>query len=307
MKEARTIDEAFYAGNDKCEFNVENIINVEKDLKEKPVYLRQIRVVPEKEKNKSIYTGKEYERTIIKPMDDQKGGWFIFENPNKPNHFEDRGGYIYPLNTHLYQVGVDTTKDLVTVDGSKPRILVLQKSLVIEGEEKGMKPVAMYLDETRLDVHFDDEVLKICKWYGCKANYEIDARTDYYRHFAKERCGDLLEWTPKIMQNPIKKNFKVEPGTRSGDPFQFAQQLQILKMYVDGTDDTVYNGHVHRIVFPTLLKQLRKFNNADRTKSDEVIALAMALAPMFGEQQIPEHFKKKPKQILQTYKLKMPA
>jgi len=50
-----------------------------------------------------------------------------------------------------------------------------------------------------------------------------------------------------VAQNPVKKNNKIEPGTRSGDPFQLSTQLQIGKMYVDGTDNEIFNGHVHRI------------------------------------------------------------
>lgn len=305
-KEPLTIDEAFYAGNDKCEFNAENIQTQIKELQDNPVYLRQVRLIPEKKIIKSIFPNqKDKEDIITKVMDDVKGGWYIHELPEKKNLFSNRGGYIEPLNTALYTIGVDTVKDLVTINGSKPRILVMKKSLIVEGEETGLKPVAMYLDDTRLDIHFDEQVLLACKLYGTKVNYEIDARTDYYRYFNKENCGSFLEWTPKIMQNPIKKNFKPEPGTRSGDPFQFAQQLQILKTYIDGTDNDVFNGHVHKIVFPSLLHQLLKFDNANRTKSDEVIALAMSLAPIFAEQNMPSHFKRKAENILPRYKIKI--
>src|SRR5690554_2706455 len=100
----------------------------------------------------------------------------------------------------------------------------MKKSCIVEGEETGLYPVAMWLSETRLDIHFDEEVLKACMWYRCKVNYEIDARTDYFRYFHKQNAASFLEWTPKIAQNPIKRNLKLEPGSRSGDPFQLATQ-----------------------------------------------------------------------------------
>lgn len=298
-------EEMFMYAGFSCEFSAKNIQMQLKDLEDNPVFLRKMRFNLDVKEIKSIYPGKPSKFTKqVKAMDAESGGWHVFELPRTPNSFTDRGGYIEPANTSLYSIGVDTTKDLVGTYTSKPRIVVFMKSMIEEGIELGMKPVAMYLLDTRLDVHFDEEVLKACMLYGCKANYEIDARSDYYRYFSKENAGQFLEWTPQVMRNPIKKNFKVEPGTRSGDPFQFAQQLQLLKSYVDGTDNEVYNGHVHRIVYPSLLKQLLKFNNVKRTPFDEVIALAMSLAPIFASANIPAPFRGV-KTILPTYKIKM--
>lgn len=296
-------DEMFMYAGQGCEFNAANIKRQLKELEDNPVLLRQSRLVMSKEIKKSAIPGvKDREIKKISYMDDVKGGWFILEKPNIENHFRDSGNYIEPLNRRMYQIGVDTTKDALAINGSKPVIVVLKKSCIIGGEEMGMYPVAMWLSETRLDIHFDEEVLKACMWYGCTANYEIDARQDYYRYFCKENCGAFLEWTPKIAQNPTKKNFKIEPGSRSGDPFQFAAQLQMAKAYIDGTERDFYNGHVHRIQYPSLLNQLLKFDNNDRTKSDEVIALMMALLPVMGEQQMPV-IPQRLNQILPTYKI----
>lgn len=305
-KEPLTIREAFYAGNDKCEFNAENINNQIQKLEDEPVFLRQVRLVFKKEKvPKKFPTQKDREIKKVGYMDDQKGGWFLFEEPLKPNSFEDSGGYLSPTNKIQYQIGVDTTQNRIAIDGSNPSIVVFKKSLIIEGEEKGMYPVAMWVSQTRLDIDFDEEVLKACMWYGCTANYEIDRRTDYYRYFCKELAQAFLEWTPKIAMNPLKRNFKPEYGTRSGDPFQLAQQLQCAKMYIDGLDNEVYNGHVHRIVFPTLLKELLMYNHLDRTKSDQVVGLMMALLPVLGEMQSPKKEHEKAVKILPTYKINM--
>lgn len=305
-KEPLTIREAFYAGNDKCEFNAENINNQIQKLEDEPVFLRQVRLVFKKEKvPKKFPTQKDREIKKVGYMDDQKGGWFLFEEPLKPNSFEDSGGYLSPTNKIQYQIGVDTTQNRIAIDGSNPSIVVFKKSLIIEGEEKGMYPVAMWVSQTRLDIDFDEEVLKACMWYGCTANYEIDRRTDYYRYFCKELAQAFLEWTPKIAMNPLKRNFKPEYGTRSGDPFQLAQQLQCAKMYIDGLDNEVYNGHVHRIVFPTLLKELLMYNHLDRQKSDQVVGLMMALLPVLGEMQSPKKEHEKAVKILPTYKINM--
>lgn len=273
-----TEEEAFLYAGIGCEFNSINIQKQIKELEEDPPYLRRMRLVPEKKITKSIFPNKPDIVSILsKPMDDEKGEWLIYELPEIQNHFKDRGGYLEPLNTSRYGAGADTTKEnpTPTKNGSKPVIVIMDKIK--------MYPVAMYVGNPRIPVHMDEQALLGCKLYGCRINYEIDARTDYYRFFVKNNAQHFLVWTPKIMLNPVKRNNKAEPGVRSGDPFQFAAQTTIIKSYIDGTDKDVYNGHVHKIVFISILKQLLKFNVNDRTEFDEVIALIMALTEIFSD------------------------
>lgn len=307
-KEARTIKEAFYAGNDKCEYNAENIMNQIQDLEADPPYWRQCRLVLKKKTIPSVVIGKKPKETReVGMMDDEKGGWYILETPINPNKFEDRGGLLEPKNELLYQIGVDTTQDRIATNGSNPAIVVFKKSLLVDGKETGLYPVALWISPTRLDIHFDEEVMKACLWFGCKANYEIDRRTDFYRFFCNQNTQAFLTWTPLVLINPLKKkNFKLEYGSRSGDPFQLAQMLQISKLYIDGDSDEVYNGHVHRIKHVGLLQQGLEYDHLDRTKSDLWVALQMALVAVFGEIQVPKTPEIKPK-ILPQYKIKMMA
>lgn len=300
-------DEAFMYMGIGCEFNAGNIKKQQNILEADPVFLREVRFDRETKIIKGDVLGAKEKKSIsIGYMDDKKGGWLLLEEPIKPNNFRYSGGTFDPLNKHLYQIGVDTTKDDFALHGSKPTICVFKKSLIIEGEEKGMYPVAFYIDKTRLDVHFDDEVLKACQWYGCTANYEIDARTDFYKYFWKQGANSMLEWTPKFVQDPVKFTpAKYKPGTQSADPYQLAQQLQAAKMYIDGTNPDTYNGHVHRIKFPTLLSQLLKYDHSARTPFDQVIALMMALLPILGEAELPKKEEQKPKMILPQYKIRL--
>jgi hypothetical protein len=162
----------------------------------------------------------------------------------------------------------------------------------------------LWISPTRLDIHFDEEVRKACLWYSAKANYEVDRRTDYWRHFCKNNSQAFLQWTPKVLQNPLKRNFRLEYGSRSGDPFQLQQMLEISKYYIDGTDNDVYNGHVHRIKFIELLKQALAYDHSNRTPSDLFVSLQMALVAFFGESQIvrPSYSNTK---ILPTFKINL--
>ena len=242
-------------------------------------------------------------------MDDEKGGWFMLEKPNKENSIKQVGEHFEPTNKLMYQIGVDTTQDRIAANGSCPAIVVFKKSCIIPIDgamtETGMYPVAMWISPTRLDIHFDEEVLKAAKWYGCNVNYENDRRVDFIFYFNKQKCSRFLDWTPSVFQNPNKRGgFKPEVGSRSGDMFQLAQQLQLTKMYVDGDSYEHYNGHVQRIKFPTLLNQLLKYDHNDRTKSDQVVALMMCLGPVLGEMQRPI-IPQRSAAIFPTYKLKV--
>lgn len=286
-------EEAFMYAGQGCEFNSVNIQKQIKDCEADPSYWRSMRLVQKKEVTKSVYQGEpDIEKLTVSPMDDEKGGWRILEYPNKQNLVEQYGdGYYAPLNRNLYQIGVDTTQDdRIAANGSNPAIIVFKKSCIItiDGErvETGMYPVAIWDSPTRMDIHFDEEVLKACMWYGCTAAYEIDKRTDFVRYFRSKNCADFLEWTPKVMMNPVKKKLP-EPGQRSGDPFQLIQMLQIAKWYVDGDSMVEYNGHVQRIKYVPLLKQLLKYDHSDRTESDLVVALQMALCAVYGDIKAP--------------------
>lgn len=294
-------DEAFMYAGTGCEFNAVNIQKQIKLLEEDPVFLRRMRIVPEKIVKKSIVIGKpDKVREIAKPMDDEKGEWLIYELPETPNLFKDNLGHLEPMNTETYGAGADTTKEnpTPTTNGSKPVIIIINK--------KTKCIVAMYVGNPRLPMHMDEQALLGCKLYGCRINYEIDARTDYYRYFSKNNAGAFLCWTPKIMQNPVKTNNKIEPGVRSGDIFQFATQTTIIKSFIDGTEKDVYNGYVHKIYYISVLKQLLRFDVSDRTEFDEVIALIMALVEMFSELETANITKMTtPRSILPTYKLKV--
>lgn len=299
-------EEAFLYAGVGCEFNAKNIQQQIKELEENPPYWRQLRLIEKKEIIKPQFpTQKVIEKAAVTYMDDEKGGWFLLEEPIKPNHIKDRDGYLEPLNTMMYQIGVDTTQDRIAVAGSNPAITVFKKSCIIDGEETGMYPVALWISPTRLDIHFDEEVRKACIWYGCKANYEIDRRTDFYRHFCKMNSQAFLTWTPSILRNPLKPNKQPEYGSRSGDPFQLAQMLQISKLYIDGDSNEEYNGHVHRIKSIPILKQALQYNHLDRTKSDIFVSLQMALVACFGDMQKVTKKEETPIKILPTYKIKM--
>lgn len=288
----------------QCEFSEDNLIAQLQWLEANPVYLRKCRLFREQVTLKNIFNDKEEKFNEIRYMDDDAGGWLLFEKPEKENLFDHRGR-MRPLNTSRYSIGVDTIKSGFTTSGSTATICVFKKSHILNGIEKGLYPVALYMGKPRLMQHLFDEVLKACLWYGAKVNFEIDAGSSYYDYFVATNADLFLEWTPRVAIDPAKKHPLIKPGTESGNPYQFAMQLEVCKKYLDGTIPDGYNGNVHRVKFPIMLRQALEYNHADRTKSDVIISLMMALLPCFGSLDYVDPTPLKPKRILPTYKLKM--
>lgn len=301
-------DEAFMFIGVGCEFNAARINAQIKELEENPPLIRQSRLVVNKKEFQSPIPGsKKLVTRTVDAMDDEMGGWFILEYPDKKNNFEERSGKVFPKNKHLFQIGADTVKDDFAINGSKPTVCVMKKSHIVNGEETGMYPVAFWLGKARLTAHFDEEVFKACLFWGCTVNYELDAGTEYYRKFCTMGGRKLLEWTPRFAIDPANPNQNIKPGTQSGNPFQLNAQLEVAKMYFDGTSQETYNGFTHLNKFISVLRQALKYDHSNRTPYDEMIALMMALLPMMGQMAEPEDNRKdeKPKSIWPRYEVKM--
>lgn len=287
-----------------CEFNEERLINQLRELEENPVFLRRIRIYPEIVSKVSMFTNKEDKWKEIRFMDDDSGEWLLLEKPEKENHYNHQG-ILQALNTVRYSIGVDTIKSGFTSNGSTATICVFKKSHIVEGIENGLYPVALYMGKPRLMQHLYEQVLMACMWYGCKVNFEIDAGTSFFDFFVDKDAHEFLEWTPRVAIDVTRKIKMIKPGTESANPYQFAMQLEVAKKYFDGTLPGGYNGNVHRVVFPLMLHQALEYNHADRTKSDIIISLMMALLPCFGSTEMIKYNEiNKPSHILPTYKIK---
>jgi hypothetical protein len=288
---------AFATGT--CEFNEKNLIDRIVHLEGNPqeAYWRRGRLYEE--------YSKEEKKVITKFADDDKGEWYVKEFPDSENNYSDRGGVLNPLAEGLYSAGSDTYKNIFALNGSDGAIAIVKKSCMVNGVETGLYPVAFFVGRPPLIKQFNRQVLLGCMWYGCKVNYEIDAGTWFYEDFMEWGALDFLEWTPAI--DPTKINPKIVPGTESANPFQLAKQLEVAKMYFDGTSKDQYNGNGHRVTFIPLLKEALQYNHSERTPYHLMVAFMMALLPMLARPRERTEHKIPARQVLQTYKIKLPA
>lgn len=288
---------AFETGT--CEFNEENFINQIESLERNPTesYWRQGRLYEEYDKEKK--------KLIVKWADDVNGECWIKEFPEEDNLYSDTNGTIEPLNGHMYSAGADTYKNIFADGGSDGAICITKKSCIIDGIETGLKPVFFFVGRPKLIKQFNRQMFLACLLFGCKINVEIDAGTWFYEDFLEWDALQLLEWTPAV--DLTKPKQKVLPGTQSGNPFELAKQLEVLKLYYDGNSILAYNGNVHRVTFIPLLKDSLSYNHSERTPYHLTVCFAMSLLPMLGRPR-PRGGEKaaiKPKSVLPTYKIKL--
>lgn len=290
---------AFEAGT--CEFNEENFKRQIKFLEEHPevAFWRRGRWDERYDKEKK--------KIIVSWIDDPKGECWIKEFPEEDNLYSDTNGTIEPLNGIMYSGGADTYKNIFANGGSDGAIAVTKKSCIIDGKETGLKPVFFFVGRPKLIKQFNRQMFLTCLFFGMKINVERDAGTWFYEDFLEWDALQLLEWSPAV--DLTKPTRKVLPGTESANPFELAKQLEVLKLFYDGNSAISYNGNVQNVTFLPLLKDSYAYNHSERTPYHLTVAFSMSLLPILGRPR-PRGGEKpptKPKQVLQTYKIKLSA
>jgi hypothetical protein len=280
-----------------CEFDEARLVKRIQYLEENPQegYWRRCSLLEEYDK--------EEKKVLVKFIDNEKGDWFINEFPEIENNYLDRNGTLEPLATDLYSAGVDTYRNVFAVNGSDGSISIIKKSNVVEGIETGLYPVAFFIGRPKLIKQFNRQVLLGCMLFGCKVNFEIDAGTWFYEDFLEWGALEFLEWTPAI--DLTNKNFKIKPGTESANPFQLAKQLEVAKIYFDGTRMDDYNGNIHRVNYVPLLKEALEYNHSERTPYHLIVSFMMALLPLFGKPHRYTQQQSKPKAILPKFNIRL--
>lgn len=286
--------DAFAFETGQCEFNEKRIIDLIEHLERNPeeAYWRQSRLTE---------TINNEGRIIVDFVDDPKGDWWIKEGPEKPNSYKSIGGEIEITNSLGGSIGADTYRNIFAEDGSEGVLVVTTKSRLVNGEEKGMRPVAIFVGRPKLIKQFNRQAFLACLWYGFKINFEIDAGSWFFEDFMEWHAVRLLEWEPA--RDPLRKERKIKPGTESASGFQLAKQLEVCKMYFDGTSIGGYNGHGHLISYIPLLRQALDYNHSERTPYHLVVAFQMSLLPILHQTVAPKQTSARTVQMLPTYKI----
>jgi hypothetical protein len=256
-------DEAFRFAQSESPFNIENIDAQLQWLKDNPQFIRTGRLI----------WG---EGDKVEFVDDAKGNWHIYKIPQQTNRWVKNSSGFIPGNTHNYVGGVDPFRLNTKGSYSSPGVIHIFEHLDATKPDNSCMPVAFYKGRPKEKDLFFEEAMKGFLFYGCKGTFEMDATDDYISYFQRRFAINLLNYTPDEAVNRHSKSrkTKIERGVRSADPFQLEKQLKVAVNFIE--------HHCHKIMFPSLLEDLKKYQHENRTERDETIALMMSLLSALG-------------------------
>lgn len=210
---------------------------------------------------------------MVKWRDDPRGHFEMiwdFTDPLQANKriWDTQYQLWRPNNTGGFAAGVDPFAATITTGpGSMGVCYIYRKSDPLDPENSGFC-VLRYAQRTKFKRDFHKNVMLLCQYYGCKANYESDV-DDYYEKFIEEGFKHYIMWRPKSTVDPQRKNVKTKYGTPSKDPFALQKHTEVIDEYI--------KLHYDKIYFLELVDQLIDYDIDDRTKFDDVIAFGMSL------------------------------
>ncbi len=210
---------------------------------------------------------------VVKYRDDKKGHFWIvwdFDNPATEANKKSRNasGLYEPANTEKFAIGVDPfAATIVSGPGSMGVAYVFKKIDENDFENSGFA-VCRYAQRTKFKKDFHKNVMLMCEYYGCKANYESDV-DDFYETFLDEGFKHYVMWRPKCTIDPQRKGVKYKYGTPSKDAYALNKHFQITDEYI--------KARYHKMYFPELIQQCMDYDPDNRTDYDEVVAFGMCL------------------------------
>lgn len=285
----------FDFGDIMSPFDIEKIEEQEAWLKQNPQPLRRGNFVWNAIEKK------------VEFWDSKKGNWWLRKtlNEGESNRWTTDGyGIIKPGNGHNFGGGADTFRFDVTQQlGSKGTIWIGSKLDISKPEDQeGGEPIAFYIGRPKLTELFWRELLLSALYYGCTITVEKDATQEFIKYFSNlmpnfmgANCLPMLGKKPDVAIDKTRKRSKEKDqgfGASSADPFVFAKQIEIGVMYV--------YRYAHKIHYPELLAELKRFDPSNRTEFDSTIGFLMMLLNILGDFQQRKVEKKKNK-MLQYY------
>lgn len=261
--------EAFKFNDIDCHFNLDNIEKQEYWLKENVKSLRKGRLYIDGE-NKVQFS------------DDKAGNWIIYKLPKHPNSFIIKNGVMYPGASATYGAGCDPFRhNIVSGEGSMASAWWGEKLDITNEEDTGL-PVAWYYGRPKMKDLLWKEMLMGAMYFGCPITIEKDAGDDYYPYFQKTNfaevnCLPMLGKKPDAVVNTDRKaktNF-LDRGVASADAFALSRQLEYCINYIE--------HHCHKIYYPELLEELKRYRHDNRTKFDTVVSFMIMLLTMTGQ------------------------
>ena len=256
-----TVEEAFQTDASQCHFNALN-------LTDQLTYLKEY--APKGLVSTVTFYRSSNGKVTWRPDPNGKFQmcWDFKDHLHSNNNIVENG-LKKPNNTSSFAIGVDPFASTIITgeQGSNGVAYVYRKHDINDPDDSGLV-VCRYADRPPLKSIFHDQIIMMCEYYGCKANYESDVE-DYYEYFINSGYKNYVMWRPKSTIDPNRKNKKVKYGTPSKDPFALQKHFDTVYDYVE--------LHCNKIYYRELIEDLMAYKHNKRTKYDDTVAFGMSL------------------------------
>lgn len=285
-KEPRTIEEAFSEDGDKCIFNIINIQDREKQLREVPVFKRKILFEMDVETQK------------VKWRDIRKGEedfcWHLSEDAQLGS-FEDnkviREGFtMKPGRTKFGAISVDSYSNSQggRKYGSKASAWIGRKREIDKPYQSNKAVGHLYgRPPEKDDLH--QQVMLASIFYGYQVWFEhnSDSYDSYFRDRGKRAYLGLY---PISCIEPLKKETTLRHRGVPTTPYSLTIQHDNGVSY--------FENYCHLIDFEDLLTPAKKFDPYDRTKFDSVVSFLILITVLNEPVNLPKPL---PKPVIQVF------
>lgn len=278
-KEPRTIEEAFSYDAEKCVFNVLNIGNRKKFLRENPIPKRRI----------LFY--RDLQTQDVKWRDVNRGdGDFFWEvspdfdlNPQQDSYGYD-GKIRFPKNTESGVISVDSYSN--SQGGRKYG----SKASAFYGDRKLFKVTAHLYGRPREKAELHNQVMLCAEFRGVQSWYEHSA-DDYLGFFRERGRVRYLGKYPLGLIDPVKIKQAGEQGPERFygtpiTPYSLTKQLDNGIAY--------FEHHCDSIDFEEILDNAIPFDPYNRTESDVLVSflinISLLVEPIRTKPKLPESF-----------------
>jgi len=261
-KEARTIEEAFSTDSDKCIFNVVNIDQRGRELRESPVYKR------------CIIFYRDLDQSIRWRDVDPKGNdfhWKITWFP--PSGHENK--FVYsktlkkPGRTEDGCIAIDgySNSQGGAKYGSKASAWIGRRFDIMDPYNTGKAIGHLYGRPSVKDILYE-QVMLAAEFYGYIAWFEHNS--DSYLEYFRDRGKILYLGTyPTGTIDPIKREKAERYRGFPTTPFSLTKQTDTGIAYVE--------NYCHLIDYEELLEDMKKFDPNNRTEYDITVSFLMLL------------------------------
>lgn len=257
--------EVFKGANNLCHFNLE-------DINDQIERIETLLEGTNKKENGRRMTFKMKEDGTKHPVDDPNGMWYVIELIENSNRHVMRNGIKCPDNVAYGAAGLDTYHNArATVDkGSDACMLVFSRFNPLNPSDS-YRAVAMFLGRPSRKLEFFLQLHYGLEYYGIKMLGERSP-TDWIDYFTENGLASPEE---------EKKVYGYLMGTkRADDSFVYGipnqQSKNTMEHHLTLMIEYALNN-MHKIPFLRLLREMIKFNIADRTDFDCCMAFGYAL------------------------------